>query len=293
MFSFSLCFSKIIKGPVLPDNNPFYEEEKSLIMLTYFKFIHLILVMITITATYLESITADNPWSMEVQFHSPMVMLVFLGVTVTDTFFTISAMLAFYKVSKIYEELDRSFTLTNILQLYLKRFLRFVPLVYLTFFFGVYVMPHLHGGEDDVDGNSIWYTFKEILFYRCTQPDIMASKLLMYSNFYPSFQDDKNDCMAWSWTYEQDMQLFLFTPFFVMLYFKIGRYALYVFLLLLIGLGIFINYRVALSKNLTAGVFSLENYYMYSYYLIKPWCKISVYCFGLMCGMFFRDLRNY
>ena len=99
--------------------------------------------------------------------------------------------------------------------------------------------------------------------------------------------------MPWSWTYEQDFQLFLFTPFMVMVYYKIGRLPMYFFLTLMIGLGIYVNYRVALSKTLTAGVFSLENYYMYSYYLIKPWCKISVYTFGIMCGMFFIDLREY
>ena len=84
-------------------------------MLTYIKFMLLILVMITITASYMESVTADNPWSMESQFNNPTVVIVFLGVTVVDTFFTISAMLAFYKISKIYEKLGRSFTFTNII----------------------------------------------------------------------------------------------------------------------------------------------------------------------------------
>jgi hypothetical protein len=74
----------------------------------------------------------------------------------------------------------------SILKLYLKKFIRFVPGVYFTLLFGTYVMPHLHGGGDDTR-NPIWFSFEEVLFYRCQEPGQMQSKLLFYSNLFPIF----------------------------------------------------------------------------------------------------------
>jgi len=121
----------------------------------------------------------------------------------------------------------------------------------------------------------------------------MLAKVFFYSNLYPKFQDDKNDCMAWSWTYECDFQLFLLTPFLVIIYNKLGRYACYILYTLPIGLGVYINYQSSYAHDLTAGIFSLENYYMFAYYINKPWYKIGVYFVGLVSAMFFIDIRNY
>ena len=113
-------------------------------------------------------------------------MLVMLGTNLMDTFFTCSALLAFYKVNKIYQARGGLDALT-IVKLYLKRFLRFAPTVYAVFFFGVYVMPHLHGNPADTQVDPIWYSFEEVLFYRCTEPKIILSKLFFYSNLDPMF----------------------------------------------------------------------------------------------------------
>lgn len=45
-------------GPVKKDNNPYFEEESYLTLLTTFKFMLMISVMITITASYLQPVTA-------------------------------------------------------------------------------------------------------------------------------------------------------------------------------------------------------------------------------------------
>ena len=130
-------------------------------------------------------------------------MLVLLGLCLMETFITISTLLAFYKIHNLYQA-KGGLNLDDIIRLYLKRYLRFAPAVFLVFFFGVYVMPWAHGGLQDTANDPIWYSFEEILFFRCQEPAIRRSKLLFYSNLWPSFQDDKNDCMAWSWTYECD-----------------------------------------------------------------------------------------
>lgn len=113
-------------------------------------------------------------------------MLVMLGTNLMDTFFTCSALLAFYKVNKLYQQQD-GLSLLMIFKLYLKRFLRFAPTVYAVFFFGVYVMPHLHGNPADSEVDPIWYSFEQVLFYRCTETPIILSKLFFYSNLAPMF----------------------------------------------------------------------------------------------------------
>ena len=71
---------------------------KDLEMLNLIKFVQEFLIMITLTASLLNLASAENPWSMESQFSNPTVMLVLLGVTAVDVFFTISSFLAFFKI---------------------------------------------------------------------------------------------------------------------------------------------------------------------------------------------------
>lgn len=116
----------------------------------------------------------------------------------------------------------------------------------------------------------------------------------MYSNIRPLLQSDMDNCMGWSWFYECEMQLYLFIPFFVILYYKLGRKICYFLFTLPLIFGIWLNYNTSYKYSLTAGIFSLESgYFMYSYFLNKPWYKISVYMLGIMSAMFFIDIREY
>jgi hypothetical protein len=54
--------------------------------------------MITLTASFLNLAAAENPWSMGSQFTNPTVMLVLLGVTSVDVFFTLSSFVAFFRL---------------------------------------------------------------------------------------------------------------------------------------------------------------------------------------------------
>lgn len=74
-----------------------------------------------------------------------MVMVVMLGSILCDTFYTISGMLAFYHIHKIYVRNGCTFTIDDILKLYIRRYLRFAPMVFAALFFGIYVMPWIHG----------------------------------------------------------------------------------------------------------------------------------------------------
>ena len=74
----------------------------------------------------------------------------------------------------------------------------------------------------------------------------MASKLLLFGNLYPFFQSDLGGCMQWTWSIEVDMQLFLFTPFMVMLYRKIGAKKMYILMTITFLAGLVVIYLMAL-----------------------------------------------
>jgi len=61
----------------------------------------------------------------------------------------------------------------------------------------------------------------------------------------------------------------------------------------LIILGIVINYFVSKNYKLTAGIFSMENYYLYSMYIAKPWCKLHVFALGILSGTLFVENSEY
>jgi hypothetical protein len=81
--------------------------------------------------------------------------MVLAGGTVVDTFFTIATMLAFFNINQFLESKNRDLlSIKEVFQLYLKRFFRFAPIVYVAFFFGVYVMPYFGANQAP-----LWHTW--------------------------------------------------------------------------------------------------------------------------------------
>ena len=245
-FSYSAVLANIQKGPIPPvEINPDAPEEKYLEVLSIFKFSMIFLLLIGITAYYLMCVTAINPWSITPQMDSPMFMILLSGDSIFDTFFTVSALVDFYRINRLHGEKGSAFSVMDILKMYLRMFTRFAPTAYIVLFVGVYVIPHVYGVPGENQPGPLWYSFEEVMFYQCQDPKTMASKLLFYSNIYPSFQDNKYGCMQWSFIYEIDMQLFLLTPFMVILYRKIGIKPFTFLLTVAFFLGIYQNYQIA------------------------------------------------
>jgi hypothetical protein len=61
----------------------------------------------------------------------------------------------------------------------------------------------------------------------------------------------------------------------------------------LLILGIAVNYKISKNYELTAGIFSMENYYLYSMYIAKPWCKLHVFALGILSGTLFVQNSEY
>ena len=97
--------------------------------------------------------------------------------------------------------------------------------------------------------------------------------------------------MQWTWCIECDIQLFLLTPWMVKLYRSIGPKKMFYIMAPTFIAGLFIIYFMAMQHELTAGVFSMNNFYQYSFYN-KPWNKVSVYALGIMSAMLYIEIKK-
>ena len=98
--------------------------------------------------------------------------------------------------------------------------------------------------------------------------------------------------MQYTWTIECEFQLFILIPFFVIFYNRFPKIFITFSFLALIS-GVIINYFIAKNYNLTAGIFSLDNYYLFSMFMNKPYCKIHVYFLGILSSVFFINISDY
>ena len=210
----------------------------------------------------------------------------FCGIYGADAFLMFAAFLSFYNVSKVYKE-NNGLRPCLILQLYLKRYLRYAPVVFVTLLFGMYVMPQFHGGWNNLEHHPVWFSFYDVLFYECDKPATMISKILFYSNLYPYYQDDKYGCMNWTWTFECEIQLFLFMPFIVIAFHKWPKFATFMIFCLMI-FGIFLVKGIVEYYQLQVGIFTLNNgAFMFAFFLQKPWMKIHMWTMGILSAMMY------
>jgi peptidoglycan/LPS O-acetylase OafA/YrhL len=242
--------------------------------------------LITITATYLIMAAPTNPWIMAVFFDNIIFTVVIAGIIAMDTFFAISAFFAFLRISQIYDAKVRSgksFTFVDVLKIYSKRLIRLLPLYYLTLLVGLFLIPRVSSG-------SVWFVLEQALFWKCDQ--YWWSNMLLISNFVPWEQDVKFGCMPWSWAIAADFQLFIFIPLWVVIYKKSKNAALGL-MWFLIAAGTAIIALIVQKFDLTAGAYTLENWYMYGQFINKPYCKLQVHAIGILFCILYMDILKY
>lgn len=98
--------------------------------------------------------------------------------------------------------------------------------------------------------------------------------------------------MPWSWVIAADFQLYIFIPLWVVIYKKSRNAGLsLMWFLLIAGTGIICT--IVSKFDLTAGAYTLENWYMYGQYLNKPYCKLQVHAIGILFCIMYQDLLRY
>jgi len=116
----------------------------------------------------------------------------------------------------------------------------------------------------------------------------------MIGNLVPWETDVRYGCMNWAFAIACDIQLFIFMPFFVMLYKKSKIASIIWHSVMLIG-GITIMCLLADSYYFTTGAFSNYNYVLFAIFIEKPWTKFhanAIGCFAAMVYMHILETRK-
>lgn len=129
-----------------------------------------------------------------------------------------------------------------------------MPLYYLTFLVGMFLIPRVSQG-------GVWFSLEQALFFECDR--YWWASLLLVNNFIPWEQNAKGGCMPWGWAIAADFQLYLLIPLYVIVY-KKSRTAGLALVWGLLALGTVVICLIVSKFNLTAGAYTLENWYMYA-----------------------------
>mmetsp|Transcript_10363 Transcript_10363/g.15943 ORF Transcript_10363/g.15943 Transcript_10363/m.15943 type:complete len:89 (+) Transcript_10363:1791-2057(+) len=73
-------------------------------------------------------------------------------------------------------------------------------------------------------------------------------------------------CFYWGWYVACDLQIYLFLPLLIyILEFKLRKipFLAHSFVLLLLGLGAWVNYRIIYEKNFSAGLFAPQDIWIF------------------------------
>jgi peptidoglycan/LPS O-acetylase OafA/YrhL len=100
---------------------------------------------------------------MAVFFDNVMFTVVIAGIIAMDSFFAFSAFFGFLRISQIYDAkvaAGDTFGVIDVVKIYAKRLIRLLPLYYLTFLVGMFLMPRVSSG-------SVWFVYEQALFWKC------------------------------------------------------------------------------------------------------------------------------
>ncbi|CAK8682945.1 unnamed protein product [Clavelina lepadiformis] len=199
-----------------------------------------------------------------------------------DTFFLLGGLLVFYLGMK---QLTSTKGRMNIPLMYLYRFIRITPIYAYSILFSMGLLKWLGSGPH-------WSSNPMLPSSTCQ--DIWWTNLVYINNLYPAL----NVCYAWCWYLAVDMQLYLLTPFILLLTYRWPRVgvSLMVFftvasmavcgVLSFLGpiqpftathvqnLGIMEEYFEAITYDIR---FKYDIYYM-------PWARMHVYMIGMLTG---------
>ena len=182
-----------------------------------------------------------------IKYPSRMLNQPFMNATFSvDTFFVVSATLSSYLTFKDIEKFKR-FRLSYF---YINRYFRLAPMFYLATFLSFKLFVHLSGGP-------LWYSTD---FFRCQSS--WWYNLLFLNNLIPPI----NICIIHSWHIGAEMQLFIFSPIFILMLYYGG----------LVGLLFMAGCVVAFT--ITTGVAAINNGYMVATYATSKFLINSSGC---------------
>jgi peptidoglycan/LPS O-acetylase OafA/YrhL len=192
------------------------------------------------------------------------------GFLAVDVFFFVGGFLVAYSFMR-----EKSKSLLKYPMAVLHRLLRFWPSYIMVILLYYSVQIHTSSGP-------IWDTLMTI----GQVPDCQGGwkALLFIDNLV---DNGEHMCLPWGWYLQNDMQIFVFSLFFIMLYMK-NRIAGYVSLISLIILGLALNIYEVVDREIRHPTHLIDFVKWQEYFTniyIKPWIRCPPYVLGLVLGL--------
>lgn len=214
-------------------------------------------------------------------FKQYLFALISSGNFAPDLFIFTIYFIGFIKLNRYYDK-NNGITPVDYGKLYLFRFLRIFPLYYFVFFAGWFILPLISNSAN-------WYV-TERLFMGCENQ--WPFVLLFLNNLIPFFTKALEGCFYWPYVIPNDMLLYSLFPLWIIIY-RFNKIAFYILNSFILVGGIFIVGFITYQYDLTVGILTLEDYYLYAYQFNKPYTKFVGVSLGMFLAIFYMRLLKY
>ncbi|XP_071854199.1 O-acyltransferase like protein-like [Apostichopus japonicus] len=203
-----------------------------------------------------------------------------------DTFLVLSGLLVTYLTLK---QLDKSDGKMNWVMFYVHRYIRLTP-VYMVCL-GIWTSIVIQIGE----GSRKYETFAG---GRAICQQYWWANLLYINNLVP-YPGNVSQCMGWTWYLANDMQFFIFTPIFIILFYKKHwrRYGVIALVSVTVA-SIIITSSVSVYWGFTARYYDVKYNNRSEAFprdadriYAKPWCRVQAYTVGIFVGFIIFKYR--
>jgi len=197
---------------------------------------------------------------------SNMYVIIRNATVSVDAFFFLSGFLSTLSFGILFDKKEQR-KVSTILLSYVNRYFRLIPFVFVILIIEVFYVPFCQDGP--------------VIFPYELSANFCKTKLLpmflLISNFA---QSNSNFCNLWQWYLYVDWELFLITPFIILLYIKSHRLGL----ILLSSLALLsFSYQVIFFqiKKYDAAM-SKQDYDFGQYYYVQPYARCNTYFIGII-----------
>ena len=197
-------------------------------------------------------------------------LIVEAGLFAVDTFFFVGGFLVAYVFLREHVKTGLKYPLAI-----LNRYLRFVPSYLLAILLFYSIMPHLGSGP--------YWNFQIAQVNNC---DRIWKPLLFVDNLV---DNGATQCMGWGWYLQNDMQLFIYSVFLLLIYEK-SRTVGYLTIFFSVAASFAFNMQQTFDNQYRhpLHITDMANWgnYMLDVYM-KPWARCPPYLYGLALGLLY------
>ncbi|CAH0554819.1 unnamed protein product [Brassicogethes aeneus] len=201
-------------------------------------------------------------------------------VVLVDYFLFAGGLLVALSFMKNYDKNGKKFQIKETLMSFIHRYIRLTPVFAIVILFYLYLVEYFNEGP-----------LHNVVYSELTEncEKYWWSALTHIQNFY----NPGSNCLAQSWYIAIDMQLYVLSPFYLILLCKYPKFAKYITAILLIG-AIAIPFCISYFYELPyAGHLYDPHHEEYiKYYYLPTYSRYGPYLLGILCGKFIYKIKK-